>query len=370
MQISDNWHQPEVCLTYDGVENKPLCPPVQKVTFDGMWGDGSKVYPFPEYTVKHGECYRLRLVGLMSQVQRLNVTIHDHTMTLLAVDGTEVVPQDVSSVVVHAGERYDLKLCATQSRLSNGKEFSITAEAPELCDETYLQRTGQPAPDTCRFEARLKYAGFLAGSKNSTSQQVPGHSAGLDLGSIGGLNLVKPLEAPPLLKPQADEKIALRLGADSSTGKTFLHTSAQSWRQPATPLLMTGGKACAAGVPMVHFQKNAADVEISIHNELPELEVVHFHGLAFQVVSISVHGQTQDLTSAPLLRDTVAIPSQAVVTLRVILDNPGMWMVHAMRTNTFERGAATVFNVRPEDQPEVPSDVPSDGPCAMREISV
>lgn len=306
----------------------------------------------------------------MSQVQRLNVTIQDHTMTLLAVDGTEVVSQDVSSVVLHAGERYDLKLCASQSRLTTGKEFAIMAEAPELCDETYLHRTGQPAPDTCRFEARLKYAGILAASSKPALQQVQVHAARLDFGSIGGLQLVKPLEAPPSLKPQADQKIALRLGVDSSTGKTFLHTSAQSWKQPATPLLMTGGKACAAGVPMVHFQKDAADVEVSIHNELPELEVVHFHGLNFQVVSMSIGGQTQDLTSAPLLRDTIAIPSDAVVTLRVILDNPGMWMVHAMRTNTFERGAATVFNVRPEDQPEVPSDVPSDGPCATREISV
>merc|ERR1711881_490334 len=111
MQIADNWREPEVCLTYDGVSQKPLCPPIDKVTFDGMWGDGSKIHPFPSYTVDAGKCYRLRMVGLMSQVQRLNVSIEGHSLTLLAVDGTEVEPVDVSSIALHAGERYDFKFC-------------------------------------------------------------------------------------------------------------------------------------------------------------------------------------------------------------------------------------------------------------------
>merc|ERR1711871_579542 len=163
MQISDNWQEPEGCLTYDGVRSKPLCPPVQKVTFDGMWGDGSKLYPYAEYKVKHGSCYRVRMVGLMSQVQRLNVSIEGHVLTLLAVDGTEVVPQDVSSVVLHAGERYDFKLCASQGRGGRkSKDFAIVAEAPELCSPSFLQRMEHPAPETCRFEARLKYTGILA----------------------------------------------------------------------------------------------------------------------------------------------------------------------------------------------------------------
>jgi FtsP/CotA-like multicopper oxidase with cupredoxin domain len=365
MQISDNWQQPAVCLTYDGVRSKPLCPPVQKVTFDGMWGDGGKLYPYAEYEVKHGVCYRLRMVGLMSQVQRLNVSIESHVLTLLAVDGTEVVPQDVSSVVLHAGERYDFKLCADQGRSG---EFAIVAEAPELCSPGFLQRTGHPAPETCRFEARLKYTGLFSSTPTSHSKQM---AAALDLSTPQGFQMIKPLEAPPVLKSEADQTVALRLGVDASTGQTFLHTSAHPWVQPSTPLLMTAGKDCATGVPMVHVDEDATDLEVSIHNELSDLEVVHVHGLRFQVTSMSTAtNSSHDLTDAPLLRDTVAIPSGATVTLRLAVDNPGIWMLHAMSVNTFERGAATVFNVLPSQQVPVPSDVPMDGPCASQEISV
>lgn len=363
MQISDTWQEPEVCLTYDGVRSKPVCPPVQKVTFDGMWGDGSKLYPFAEYNVKHGTCYRLRMVGLMSQVQRLNVSVEGHVLTLLAVDGTDVTPHDVSSVVLHAGERYDFKLCATERR----GDFAIVAEAEELCSERFLQRTGQPAPDTCRFEARLKYKGLFSSSSSSSAQR---DAVALDLSTPLGFQMIKPLESPPVLKSEADQVVNLRLGSDATTGQTYLHTSAHPWVQPTTPLLMTAGKACATGVPMIHVDENATDLQVSIHNELPDLEVVHIHGLRFQVTSLSTANSSHDLHAAPLLRDTVAIPSGASVTLRIVVDNPGVWMLHAMSVNTFERGAATVFNVLPSQQGQVPADVPTDGPCASTEISV
>jgi FtsP/CotA-like multicopper oxidase with cupredoxin domain len=196
-------------------------------------------------------------------------------------------------------------------------------------------------------------------------------AAALDLSTPQGFQMIKPLEAPPVLKSEADQTVALRLGVDASTGQTFLHTSAHPWVQPSTPLLMTAGKDCATGVPMVHVDEDATDLEVSIHNELSDLEVVHVHGLRFQVTSMSTAtNSSHDLTDAPLLRDTVAIPSGATVTLRLAVDNPGIWMLHAMSVNTFERGAATVFNVLPSQQVPVPSDVPMDGPCASQEISV
>jgi FtsP/CotA-like multicopper oxidase with cupredoxin domain len=283
------------------------------------------------------------------------------------VDGTEVVPQEVSSVVLHAGERYDFKLCASQGRSLKGKDFAIVAEAPELCSPSFLQRTGHPAPETCRFEARLKYDGLLSSILSSPPKHT---AAALDLSTPQGFQMVKPLEAPPVLKPEADQAVILRLGADASTGQTYLHTSAHPWVQPSTPLLMTAGKACATGVPMVHVDENATDLKVSIHNELSDLEVVHIHGLRFQVTAMSTTNTSHDLNDAPLLRDTVAIPSGATVELRLIADNPGVWMAHAMSVNIFERGAATVFNVLPSQQVPVPGDVPTDGPCATLEISV
>jgi FtsP/CotA-like multicopper oxidase with cupredoxin domain len=241
------------------------------------------------------------------------------------------------------------------------------AEAPELCSPSFLQRTEHPAPETCRFEARLKYKGLLASTVSSPAEHT---AVALDLSTPQSFQMVKPLESPPVLKSEADQVVTLRLGSDPTTGQTYLHTSAHPWVQPATPLLMTAGKACAAGVPMIHVDENATDLQVSIHNELPDLEVVHIHGLRFQVTSMSAANSSHDFNAAPLLRDTVAIPSGATVTLRIVVDNPGVWMLHAMSVNVFERGAATVFNVLPSQQVQVPADVPTDGPCATSEISV
>lgn len=131
---------------------------------------------------------------------------------------------------------------------------------------------------------------------------------------------------------------------------------------------MTKGAVCADGVPLVQVDETASDIELSIHNELSELEVVHIHGLRFQIMSMSLEGFTHDVAAAPVLRDTVAIAAGESVTLRVMADNPGMWMVHAMGTNSFERGAATVLSVLPSQFPAVPSDVPRDGPCAAQAV--
>merc|ERR1711998_351379 len=94
------------------------------------------------------------------------------------------------------------------------------------------------------------------------------------------------------------------------------------------------------------------------------MQVVHLHGLRFQVVSMTPQGEGPSQASAPLLRDTVPVPGNGSVTLRVIADNPGVWMLHAMAGNSRQRGAATALNVLPSRQPLVPPSVPTQGPCA------
>merc|ERR1719387_617822 len=155
MQISDAWHEPEACLVHDGEQGNPLCAPVDRATFDGQFGDGSKYYPYHAYTVEAGKCYRVRMIGLMSQVPHFNMSIAGHTLTLLAVDGFDVEATNVSAINLHAGERYDFRLCADQGKGS----YLITAEAADLCDPAFLQRTGAPAPASCAFHAFLQYRG-------------------------------------------------------------------------------------------------------------------------------------------------------------------------------------------------------------------
>ena len=70
-----------------------------------MIGDGSEIYSFPAYMVHQDPCYRVRMAALMFEVQHLETTIASHTVTVLAVDGSEVEPIKSSSVVLHACDR-------------------------------------------------------------------------------------------------------------------------------------------------------------------------------------------------------------------------------------------------------------------------
>jgi FtsP/CotA-like multicopper oxidase with cupredoxin domain len=364
MQIADTWREPEVCLMYNYMDNEKVphnCPPVDKVTFDGQWGDGGKYTPLPVYEVKAGKCYRLRVLAQMTQVQRLQFSIEGHSLSLLAVDGTDVTPLEVSSVSLHAGERYDFQLCANQGGLFRNGDFTILAEAPELCEAEYLERTGHKAPETCSFQATLQYKGLFAGGQEPIKKHLLPH---LDLGTWDSHLIVQPLEAPPVLKTKADASFNLTLG-EMADGKMFLHTSEVPWRLPSTPLLMTKGLECTESAPIINIPETASDVELIVNNAMLDAHVIHLHGTRFQVMSSSIGmDESSFASSAPLLRDTVLVPSKGQVSLRVVADNAGMWMLRSMNANAHLRGAATVLNILPSQQAAVPSDIPTGGPCA------
>lgn len=334
-----------------------MCPPIDKVTFDGVWGDGSKYYPLPKYNVVAGKCYRVRMVGLMSQVSRLNVSIEGHSFTLLAVDGTDVKPLDVSSVALHAGERYDFQLCATQGhRLSlRGREFVIAAEAPELCEAEYLRRVRQPAPKTCRFQALLNYDGLLHAPAPASP---PVEAPALDLGAWIGYTAISPRERPYPLKAVPDTSLRLYLGS-LDDGRMYLHGARIPWKSPSPPLLVTKGEACAREVPVTSVPEHVADLELLIQSELDDLHVVHLHGSRFQVMGVADARDSLPDSPAPLTRDTIAVPPRGRVVLRLSVTNPGFWFLHALSANAWMRGAATALNVLPSKQLPVPEYVPT-----------
>merc|ERR1711865_1222198 len=233
--------------------------------------------------------------------------------------------------------------------------------APELCESGYLARTGFKAPESCSFQASLEYKGILGTTREPIEKHTLPH---LDLGTWDSHLIVQPLEAPPVLKAEADASFNLTLGATIG-GKMFLHTSQTPWTVPSTPLLMTKGLECTESAPIINIPESASDVQLTIHNVMPDAHVIHLHGSRFQVMSSS-NGvdESSFASSAPLLRDTVFVPSNGEVVLRVVADNPGMWMLRSMNANAHLRGAATVLNVLPSQQAAVPSEIPTGGPCA------
>lgn len=243
--------------------------------------------------------------------------------------------------------------------MSMQSRFHITAKVLELCDPEFLSRAGFPAPDTCTFRAVLQHSGLRSNVKRKAPTSYP---IALDLTSIQSLTMVRPLESPSILKSEPDVSFAIRLGV-LADGQTFLHTTELPWVLPETPLLVTKGVACSDGVPLIDVPENATDVQFTLVNEFPQTESVHLHGSRFQIIALNSVTGNHSL-SAPLLRDTVAIPGGGSVVLRLLANNPGMWMLEALSANLRQRGAATVLRINSGAIPPMPHAVPVTGSCS------
>ena len=71
--------------------------------------------PREVFTVTKGKRYRFRAINAESFYCPFLLSIDGHNMTVIASDGKPIVPFEVESFVLYAGERFDFVLSATQS---------------------------------------------------------------------------------------------------------------------------------------------------------------------------------------------------------------------------------------------------------------
>ncbi|KAJ4431319.1 hypothetical protein ANN_19916, partial [Periplaneta americana] len=98
---------------------------------------------------------------------------------------------------------------------------------------------------------------------------------------------------------------------------------------------------------------------------------LHLHGFAFNVMDIGLTDdaknvaaiyKSKQLSGAPVLKDTVAIPSDGYTVLRIVADNPGYWMFHCHFLFHHVAGMSFVIQVgEPEDLPPMPQGIPKCG---------
>eukprot|EP00928_Gymnodinium_smaydae_P063863 TRINITY_DN47342_c0_g1_i1.p1 TRINITY_DN47342_c0_g1~~TRINITY_DN47342_c0_g1_i1.p1 ORF type:complete len:963 (-),score=90.33 TRINITY_DN47342_c0_g1_i1:29-2881(-) len=313
--LSDEWVDPGVCLRVEGAQpGNPVCAEIDKASWNGQWGDGSDEYPWPFVEVEQGKCYRLRFIGMMGQAQNFQISIAGHNMTLIAVDGKDVEPTVVSQVNLHAGERYDIVICADQepgnylmSAVYDLATFLETLPAPRL-----------PKVDSSKFWAFLHYKGHDQKPGKASKKLLGGYNPPAGTGggarpkSVAGFvwdtNLqsawgkVKNLDAQP--EPEkADVTYVLDVGVASpafkagetpygTTAQLYMFTDIKPWKKPTTPLLHTKGKCGAEGTPFINVPENATTVELIINNLSPTAHVLHMHGMHFTVINYAPFSET------------------------------------------------------------------------------
>lgn len=337
--ISDEWANPGVCLRVEGAQpGNPVCAEIDKATWNGQWGDGSEEYPWPFITVEQGKCYRLRFIGMMGQAQNFQVTMAGHNMTIIAVDGVDTVPTVVSQFNLHAGERFDVVVCADQTpgnylieAVYDLATFLETAPAPHM-----------PKVDSSKFWSFLNYKGHTEQPGKATKKLLGGYHA--PSGTGGGLhpkatvgpvwdtniasawNIVKNLNTEELPE-KADVTYTFDIGVAhpsfkpgvtsyAHSDKLYMFPNITSWRKPDTPLLHTKGKCGAENVPFLNVPESAQWVEVVINNLSPTAHVLHMHGMNFKVINAAAFSESW---CAPSRFDCFFLP----IGVAKVVDCPG-----------------------------------------------
>lgn len=314
MTLSDEWVNPGACLRDEpGQPGNPVCAEIEKMTWNGQWGDGSADYPWPMITVEQGKCYRLRFVNTAGQAQNFQISFAGHNVTLIAVDGIDVEPVQVTTFNVHAGERADVVVCANQepgnylmSAVYDLATFLETAPAPKM-----------PKVDSSKFWAFLHYSGHSGQPGTASKKLLGGYNP--PAGSGGGVspkaaagitwdtnlqsdwNKVKNLDAQP--EPEkADVTYQLDVGIAAPSfhagmpyamaNPMYMFTEIKTWKKPTTPLLHTKGSCGADQTPFINVPPNVSTVEVIINNLSPTAHVLHMHGMHFSVINYAPFSET------------------------------------------------------------------------------
>jgi len=446
LTLSDEWANPDVCLKTEGAQpGNPVCAEIDKASWNGQWGDGSIKYPWPLVTVKKGTCYRFRVIGIMGQAQNFQLSMAGHNMTLIAVDGADVVPVVLSQINVHAGERMDIVVCADQepgnylmSAVYDLATFLEVSPSPNM-----------PKVDSSKFWAFLNYEGHDGKPGSATRKTLGGYNppagtgGGASPAAVSGpawdtnlasnWDIVKNLfPIPELEKP--DVSYTFDIGILGSKGmkpnnfvpgvtpyddtyQMYMFPNATTWKKPTTPLLHTKGQCGAEGVPFITIEKNQT-VEVILNNLSPTAHVLHMHGMRFNVINYAPFSeewcsvahfecfflpknvakvldhcpgiksgdpysafpennaywgcpydadkyQSKQVLDNPLQKDMIAIWRRSWAVIRFKADNPGTWLFHCHMEQHIPTGQMMVWNILPAEQPPIPKDVPTEGPCPI-----
>ena len=135
--LADEWQNPDVCLKLEGaMAGNDVCSDIEYASVNGQVALGDlqkfdKKYPYPLVDVEAGKCYRFRYIMMASNAENYIVRLAGHNMTLIALDGVDVEPIQITTLNMHIGERADVVVCADQKPGYYPMEMTYDCELEE-----------------------------------------------------------------------------------------------------------------------------------------------------------------------------------------------------------------------------------------------
>lgn len=234
-------------------------------------------------TFRPGEQVRLRLVNVGSDTA-FKVAVPGTRLQVVATDGFPVVPVTVDTLTIAMGERYDVLVTLPRSG-----GLPVVAVADGKGDRAVaLLRVG---------------AGQV---------QVP---AG-DPTELRG-------KALRLRDLRADASVALPAGKPDRTYRVTLRGAMADY-----DWAVRAPRSDGTTMPVREGER----VRLVLDNPTMMAHPMHLHGHTFQVVTGAAAGPR---------KDTVLVPSMGSVTVDLVADNPGQWMLHCHNIYHAEVGMMT-----------------------------
>lgn len=263
-----------------------------------LGGDGGDVsYPYylvngripsapTTVTAKPGQRIRLRIINAGADTA-FRVALTGHRMTVTHTDGFPVVPTDVDALLVGMGERYDVIVTAGDGVFP----LVASAEGKNAVARALLSTAGGNAPDADFRPLQL-------------------------IGQVGVVGTF--LAAPQVQLPTASD-----LDLNARLSGTMMH---YDW--------MINGRPYDQTVPLTIHEGQRATLTFT--NQTMMWHPMHLHGHTFQVIKAD--------GSAGPRKDTVIVKPMQSVRVRLVADNPGVWMLHCHNGYHMDAGMMTTLN--------------------------
>lgn len=271
-------------------------------------------------SVYYGLTYLIRFICATAD-SYINITIPNHNMTIVEVEGTYVEPIDTSHLWINAGERYTVLL---------------RADNPGCYNINMSSMNDIPVKSSM---------GLLYNNVNCTNGKF-----------ISGI-AVKKFDTDllknkfPVLLPAPNKKLTILFGDNHDHGGKTYTLNNISFGFPTMPILLSYYQKSYTNNDMTQIiHVNMGDViDITFVNYL-EQHPFHIHGHSFYVLGANHN------TINPVRRDTITIPKNSTVTIRLIFNNPGVWLAHCHISWHVIMGMSLIFAYPPETIPVPPPD--------------
>ncbi|KAK3689317.1 laccase [Podospora appendiculata] len=311
---------------------------------------------YANITLTPGKRHRLRLINTSTE-NHFQVSLANHTFTVIASDFVPVQAQTVDSVFLGVGQRMDVTIDANKS--VGNYWLNVTFGGQGFCGSS-----NNPAP-----AAVVRYAGAPGGLPTFPGAAPVDHQC-LDL-----INLTPVVQrtVPTTFNKQPSNTLPVTIDLSGATGKLFswkVNGSAINinWNKPVVDYVLTGNTSYPTSENLVQITAVNQWTFWLIENDpngpfsLPH--PIHLHGHDFVVLGRSPPATPASQTtyifnpatdganldgSNPLRRDVAMLPAKGWMLIAFKSDNPGSWLMHCHIAWHVSGGLSVDFLERPSD---------------------